>query len=111
MTDNVNVNEVVENAPQMPVPETMNYEQTVKLSDDFVNDLHAALDGFAYVEVSEIFKAVNQMKDAMPVNIANEILRRVASFPYAKVVNFMRVVETEQNRYISLNTTPENTHA
>lgn len=100
MNENVQEAAVIENMPQ---PETMNYEQTVKLSDNFVNDMHLALDGFSYVEVSEIFKAVDQFKDAMPINLANEIIRRIASFPYSAVKDFMHVIETDQARYLSLN--------
>lgn len=103
---NTNVNEA-KAVESMPAPQTMNYEQTVKLSDDFVNDMHKALDGFSYVEVSEIFKAVDQLKDAMPINVANEIIRRIASFPYTNVKDFMSTIETDQARYLSLNT-PQN---
>lgn len=101
-TVNENVQEatVVENMPQ---PETMNYEQTVKLSDECVNDMHAALDGFSYVEVSKIFNTVDQFRDAMPINLANEVIRAIASFPYSAVKDFMRVIETDQARYLSLN--------
>lgn len=87
---------------QMPQPETMNYDQTLILSDMFVNDMYAALDGFAYVEVSEIFKTVEQLKNNMPINVLNEIVRRIASFPYKNVKNLMNVVETNQGLYWSL---------
>lgn len=94
--------------PKMPAPQTMNYDQTVRLTDDFVNDMHNALDTFAYTEVNEIFKAVDQLKDAMPINIANEIIRRIASFPYNRVASFMHSFEADQSKYVILNATVDN---
>lgn len=110
---NENVMETVQNdvemvseeniVESMPRPQTMNYEQSIKLSDAFVNDLHKALDGFSYSEVAEIFKAVDKLKDGMPINVVNEVISRVASFPYKSVKEFMTVIETDQARYLSLN--------
>lgn len=102
---NVNVEEMVDNMPEptMPAPKTMNYEQTVKFTDEFVRDMTNALNGFAYNEVAEIFKTVDKFKDAMPINLANEIIQRIASFPYYKVAQFMSVIENDQTRYIQLN--------
>lgn len=108
---NENVNNVVEQEvaqmpePKMPAPQTMNYDQTVKLTDAFVADMHMALDGFAYTEVDEIFKAVEQLKDNMPINVANEVIRRIASFPYNKVAPFMHAFEADQTKYVVLNAT------
>lgn len=101
MSTEVN-NTVEQEVAKMPEPETMNYDQTVVFTDDFVKDMYNALDGFAYTEVNEIFKAVDQMKNAMPLNIANEIIRRIASFPYNKVANLMHNLESDQSRYITL---------
>lgn len=110
---NENVNTVEQEVaqmpePQMPAPQTMDYDQTVTLTDKFVADMHAALDGFAYTEVNEIFKAVDQLKNAMPINIANEIIRRIASFPYNKVANFMHSFEADQSKYVVLNPVTNN---
>lgn len=95
---------------QMPAPQTLNYEQTLRLSDKFVSDMYAALDGFSYVEVNELFTAVEQLRNNMPINVLNEIIRRIGSFPYRNVVNLMKVVETNQGEYWQLvnNTTTEN---
>lgn len=95
---------------QMPAPQTMNYEQTLKLSDKFVSDMYAALDGFSYVEVNELFAAVEQLRNNMPINVLNEIIRRIGSFPYRNVVNLMKTVETRQGDYWQLvnNTATEN---
>ena len=95
---------------QMPAPQTMKYEQTLKLSDKFVSDMYAALDGFSYVEVNELFAAVEQLRNNMPINVLNEIIRRIGSFPYRNVVNLMKTVETRQGDYWQLvnNTATEN---
>lgn len=94
---------------QMPAPQTMNYEQTFKLSDKFISDMYAALDSFSYLEVNELFTAVEQLRNNMPINVLNEIIRRIASFPYKNVVNLMKVFETNQGEYWQLinNTTEE----
>lgn len=95
---------------QMPAPQTLNYEQTLRLSDKFVSDMYAALDGFSYVEVNELFTAVEQLRNNMPINVLNEVIRRIGSFPYRNVVNLMKTVETNQGEYWQLvnNTTTEN---
>lgn len=107
MEENKNVmNEgtVVEADATVPAPQTMNYDQTVAFTDAFVADMHTALDGFAYTEVSELFKVVDQMKDKMPINLANEVIRRIASFPYSAVKDFMHNFETNQANYLTVNT-------
>ena len=99
MEDNKEMMDAIEN---MPAPQTMNYDQMLVVSDVFVADMYEALDGFAYVEVSEIIKTVEQLKNEMPINVLNEIIRRIASFPYKNVKKLMSVVETDQSKYWSL---------
>lgn len=87
---------------QMPAPQTMNYDQKLKITDKFVADMYASLDSFSYVEVSEIFKTVEALKNEMPINVLNEIVRRIASFPYKNVRDLMLQVETDQSVYWAL---------
>lgn len=94
--------EMMEAIEQMPAPQTMDYDQTLKVSDKFVSDMYAALDGFSYVEVCEIFKTVEALKNKMPINVLNEIIRRIASFPYKSVRDLMLQVETDQSVYWTL---------
>ncbi len=106
MTKKVNTNENVEETQSMnetmPAPQTINYEQKLKLSDKFVEDMNAALDSIAYVEVKDLFNVVENMRNEIPINILNEVIRRIASFPYKNVKNLMHVVETNQSLYWEL---------
>jgi len=97
-----NNTEIMEAMEQMPAPQTMNYDQKLKLSDRFMTDMYAALDSFSYVEVNEIFKTVEALKNEMPINILNEIVRRIASFPYKNVRDLMLQIETDQSVYWAL---------
>ena len=94
--------EMMEAIEQMPAPQTMNYDQKLVVSDRFVSDMYTALDSFSYVEVSEIFKTVEALKNEMPINVLNEIIRRIASFPYKNVRDLMLQVETDQSVYWTL---------
>lgn len=96
------VNNIEDEVSQMPEPQTMDYNQVVRLTDDFVVEVHKALDTFAYNEVDSIFKAMDQLKNSMPINIANEIIARIASFPYNRVATFMHNFEENQSKYVVL---------
>ena len=92
-------NEVNGNINKMPEPEVINYDVLLKLNDIFIDDLEEALGNYAYVETGEIIKAVNNMKSNMPINMLNEIIRRISSFPYKSVKKIMYNIETRQEMY------------
>lgn len=106
MSENVsNVNEtkseVVSNDVQA-VPETMNYEQMVAFTDKFVDDLILSLQEFAYSETHEVIDVVRNNKNSMPISLANQVLARVASFPWRAVNVLMTNVNTNQDEYVVL---------
>lgn len=94
-----NVAEVVNDVP--PVPETVEYGVKVKLLPKFKRDAVAVLSEFAYVETHELIKVIDG-NDELPINVVNEVVRRISSFPYRAVAPVMRVIETEQNQYFEI---------
>ena len=89
----------IDNKDIMPEPDTLNYEVKFVLSDTFISDVEEALQDYAYVEVRDILNTVNALKTAMPINMLNEIVRRLAAFPYKSVKKLMYFIETDKNRY------------
>lgn len=101
------VDEVVDATPVedvAPAPSTVDYNANVKLSQKFKEDVISTLSEFAYVETHELIKVV-EGNDVLPVNIVNEVIRRISSFPYRAVAPIMRIVETEQSVYFSVEET------
>ena len=84
-----------------PAPSTVDYNANVKLSDKFRSDVVTALSEFAYVETHELIKVV-ESNEVLPINIVNEVIRRISSFPYRAVAHIMRVVETGQATYFTV---------
>lgn len=86
----------------MPAPATLDYDVFLKLSDKFVNESVAALSDYAYVEVNDILNTILNLRDQMPINVLNEIIRRIGSFPYKSVAHIMRIIESDQSAYWSV---------
>lgn len=89
----------VDNKDVMPEPDILNYNVKFSLSDVFLSDVEEALQDYAYVEVRDILNTINSLKNEIPINMLNEVVRRLASFPYKSVKKLMYFIETEQNRY------------
>ena len=92
-------NEVSGNMNKMPEPETINYDILLKLNDVFISDVEEALGDYAYVETGELIKAINNLKNGIPINMLNEIIRRISAFPYKSVKKIMFNIETRQDIY------------
>lgn len=84
-----------------PAPQTVDYGTKVKLLPRFKQEVITALSEFAYVETHELIKVI-ETNDELPINIVNEVIRRISTFPYRGVVNVMRVIENEQNAYFEV---------
>lgn len=104
VVDATPVEDVATAADVAPAPSTVDYNANVKLSQKFKEDVIGALSEFAYVETHELIKVV-EGNDVLPVNIVNEVIRRISSFPYRAVAPIMRVVETDQSVYFSVEET------
>ena len=102
MSENVNnLNEVTNEVTNevQPVPETMNYEQVVSFTDKFVNDLIESLQDFSYAETHQLINVVKDNRNGVPISVANEILGRVASFPWRAVNGLMNNINSKQDEY------------
>lgn len=97
-----NVNEVVNDVDVQPAPETLSYEQQVVFSDKFVEDVINALGDFSYAETHQVIEFVQNNKNGAPINLVNELLNRLASFPWKVVNGIMGVVNTNQEVYFTL---------
>lgn len=101
VVDATPVEEVAVASDVAPIPSTVDYNANVRLSQKFKEDVIGALSEFAYVETHELIKVV-EGNEVLPINIVNEVIRRISSFPYRAVAHIMRVVETEQATYFTV---------
>lgn len=105
MSEVVNETNVVEQTDDvMPTPQTMNYEQKVKLTDKFVDDVVNSLGELAYAETHEVIDFVKNNKDGLPINLANQLLNKLATYPYNVINSVMHNIETDQTLYFVLET-------
>ena len=86
-----------------PAPQTMNYDQALIVSDKFVDDVIACLGDFAYVETHEIIDFVRYNKGkAVPINLLNEFINKLATFPWRAVNVIMYNINNKQEEYFTL---------
>ena len=105
MSEVVNETNVVEQVDDvMPAPQTMNYEQKVKLTDKFIDDVVNSLGELAYAETHEVIDFVKNNKDGMPINLANQLLNKLATYPYNVISGVMHNIEIDQSLYFVLET-------
>lgn len=93
---------------EMPAPATLNYDVFLTLTDKFVNDSIAALSDYAYVEVNDILNTIINLRNQMPINVLNEIIRRIGTFPYKSVASVMQIIENDQPQYWTVIDQPAN---
>ena len=97
------VNEQLAQPETQPAPQTMNYEQSLIVSDKFVDDVIAALGDFAYVETHELIDFVRYNKGkAVPINLLNEYINKLATFPWRAVNGVMYNINNKQEDYFTL---------
>ena len=101
-TTNDVVDETKQVVDDMPVPQTMDYEQKVYFSDKFVEDVVNSLGELAYAETHQIIDFVKDNKDGVPINLTNQLLNQLATFPYNVVNGLMHNIENNQNLYFTL---------
>lgn len=111
-----NVNDIVEATPVEdvandvpPTPEIVDYSVIVKLTPKFKQDAITTLSEFAYVETHELIKVIDN-NDELHINVVNEIIRRISSFPYRAVAPLMHIVETSQDQYFEIVKPEENSN-
>jgi len=85
----------------MPEPQTINYDQTLKLSQKFVDDSMSILSGLPYVEVNDMVKTILNSGYVLPISAINEIIQRISKYQYNLVKDFMNIIETNQGLYFS----------
>ena len=110
MSENVNetvANENLGTMDNMPAPQTMNYEQTLQLTDAFVNDVTTVLGELAYAETHNIIDFVHNNRNGLPVSLANQLINQLASFPRKVVKDVMHNINTNQSAYFVLNETTQ----
>ena len=109
MSENVNtpINENLGTIENMPVPETMSYEQTLQLTNAFVNDVTTVLGELAYAETHQIIDFVHNNRNALPISLANQLINQLASFPWKVVKDIMHNINTNQSAYFVLNETTQ----
>ena len=99
--ENLNETQGVEDVQS--VPNTTNYDVTVNTTDKFVNEVIASLGEYSYAETNEIITIVQTHRNTVPVNIINEILSRISSFPWKGVNGLMSNVANKQDEYFVIN--------
>lgn len=90
------------NVDGQPAPNTTTYGVIVSTTDKFVNDVINALGEFSYTETHKILSIIQNNRN-MPISSINEILNRIASFPWRAVNGIMAIVSTKQEEYFIIN--------
>lgn len=103
--ENVDVEVVDMNTGQedQPVPNTTNYDVTVDTTDKFVNEVISSLGEFSYAETNNLLSFIQQSRTNVPINIMNDVLSRIASFPWKAVNGVMSNIATHQDEYFIIN--------
>lgn len=96
-------NENVEATETQPTPNTTNYDVTINTTDKFVDDVISCLGEFSYSETNQIISFVQSSRVNVPINLINEILSRIASFPWKAVNGLMANIANKQDEYFVIN--------
>lgn len=85
----------------MPEPLTINYDQMLRLSQQFVDDTISILHRLPYVEVHDMVDTIMNSGYVLPMATVNEIIQRISRNPYHMIKDFMHNIETNQGIYFS----------
>lgn len=103
MSEKVKKEKAQENTQEMqPKPETMVYEDKIKLTDLFEKDVIDALGNYSYAETNEIITFIKNNKEGAPVNLVNQVINRLSSFPWKSVNGVMYNIKNAQSKYFVL---------
>lgn len=84
---------------EMPVPQTLNYNDCYEATDKFKKDLTAALSDMAYVDAEKIFAKIREHDGKFNIGILNEFIKELGYLPYKYVWNIMKNIQTSFNIY------------
>jgi len=84
-------------SPEMPELKTIQYNQTYKMSDMFINDLKRVLADLPYVEAQKFLQRVEDNKRIFSIAALNEFIRDLSYLPYKVVCKLMGVINNKEN--------------
>ena len=84
----------VRGTSDMPLPQTMNYYATYKISKLFINDFRRTFQEISYADYKNLEQYIS--RDVIPAAVLNELIRTIASYPYKYVAGLMRALENKE---------------
>lgn len=84
---------------EMPVPQTLNYNDAYKVTDEFKTDLTVALSDMAYVDAEKIFAKIREHNGEFKIGPLNEFIKELGYLPYKYVWNIMKKIQSSFNLY------------
>ena len=96
---NEEVNETrVEQDNTQPEPKTMNYEERVILTPQFLNDLVTCLGEMPYVQSEGFIRFAYQNKDDILLADLNEFINKLQTLPWKYVHALLQNIGTQEGR-------------
>ena len=84
----------VRGTSDMPLPQTMNYYATYKISKLFINDFRRTFQDISYADYKNLEQYIS--RDVIPAAVLNELIRTIATYPYKYVAGLMRALENKE---------------
>lgn len=84
----------VRGTSDMPLPQTMNYYATYKISKLFINDFRRTFQEISYADYKNLEQYIS--RDVIPAAVLNELIRTIATYPYKYVAGLMRALENKE---------------
>ena len=84
----------VRGTSDMPLPQTMNYYATYKISRLFINDFRRTFQEISYADDKNLEQYIS--RDVIPAAVLNELIRTIATYPYKYVAGLMKALENKE---------------
>ena len=84
----------VRGTSDMPLPQTMNYYATYKISKLFINDFRRTFQEISYADYKNLEQYIS--RDVIPAAVLNELIRTIATYPYKYVAGLMIALENKE---------------
>ena len=77
----------------MPLPQTIAYDNRYQVTDLFKKDLETILSDVAYVDAMKFFRVIDAYNSVFTAAILTEFLRSLTMLPYKVVSPLMKVLD------------------
>lgn len=81
----------------MPVPQTVAYDNKFLVTDLFKRDLERVLGDLAYVDAMKFFNMIDNHNSVFTSAVLSEFLRSLTMLPYKIISPLMKVLDNEES--------------